>query len=108
VTGCVGHGQTRPGLPASLACPPDPTSKACRWRKPAAGASAFHNTRNSHCRWNWFLSHLLDRTNLPELEPFVRFDFPTICHVYEINGQPLIEMAGFQQMRRPRVSNQVR
>ena len=35
----------------------------------------------------------LDRTNLPDLEPFVRFDFPTIGHVYDIHDQPLMEMA---------------
>src|SRR5216684_4971134 len=35
----------------------------------------------------------LDRTNLPDLEPFVRFEFPTIGHVYDINDQPLMEMA---------------
>jgi len=34
-----------------------------------------------------------DRTNLPDMEPFTRFEFPTIGHVYDVNGQPLIEMA---------------
>jgi penicillin-binding protein 1A len=34
-----------------------------------------------------------NRTNLPDLEPFTRFEFPTIGHVYDANGQPLIEMA---------------
>src|SRR6202162_4612015 len=34
-----------------------------------------------------------DRTNLPDLEAFVHFDFPGIGHVYDINGQPLMEMA---------------
>jgi len=34
-----------------------------------------------------------DRTNLPDIEPFTRFEFPTIGHVYDANGQPLIEMA---------------
>lgn len=34
-----------------------------------------------------------DRTNLPDMEPFARFEFPTIGHVYDANGQPLIEMA---------------
>jgi hypothetical protein len=28
-----------------------------------------------------------------DLEPFVRFDFPIIGHVNDINGQPLMEMA---------------
>ena len=34
-----------------------------------------------------------DRTNLPDIEPFTRFEFPTISRVYDANGQPLIEMA---------------
>ena len=34
-----------------------------------------------------------DRRNLPDLGPFTRFEFPTIGHVYDINGQPLIELA---------------
>jgi penicillin-binding protein 1A len=34
-----------------------------------------------------------DRTNLPDLEAFSRFELPTIGHVYDINGRPLIEMA---------------
>ncbi|KAF0155841.1 MAG: multimodular transpeptidase-transglycosylase [Syntrophaceae bacterium] len=34
-----------------------------------------------------------DRTNLPALEPFTRFEFATIGHVYDANGQPLVEMA---------------
>jgi penicillin-binding protein 1A len=34
-----------------------------------------------------------DREDLPDLGPFVRFEFPTIGHVYDANGQPLIELA---------------
>jgi membrane peptidoglycan carboxypeptidase len=34
-----------------------------------------------------------DRTNLPDIEPFTRFEFPTIGHIYDANGQPLMEMA---------------
>ena len=34
-----------------------------------------------------------DRTNLPDIEPFIRFELPTIGHIYDANGQPLIEMA---------------
>jgi hypothetical protein len=29
-----------------------------------------------------------DRENLPNLGPFTRFEFPTIGHVYDTNGQP--------------------
>ena len=34
-----------------------------------------------------------DRTNLPDIGPFARFEFSTIGHVYDANDQPLIEMA---------------
>ena len=34
-----------------------------------------------------------DRTNLPDIEPFIRFEFSTIGHIYDANGRPLIEMA---------------
>ena len=34
-----------------------------------------------------------DRQNLPDLGPFTRFEFPTIGHIYDANGQPLIELA---------------
>ena len=34
-----------------------------------------------------------DRTDLPDLQAFLRFEFPTVGHVYDVNGRPLIEMA---------------
>jgi penicillin-binding protein 1A len=34
-----------------------------------------------------------DRTNLPDIEPFARFEFPAIGRVYDANGQPLVEVA---------------
>ncbi len=34
-----------------------------------------------------------NRTNLPDIEPFARFEFPAIGHVYDVNGVPLIELA---------------
>src|ERR1700693_2254183 len=34
-----------------------------------------------------------DRNNLPDIEPFARFEFPAIGHIYDTNGQPLIELA---------------
>jgi penicillin-binding protein 1A len=34
-----------------------------------------------------------DRTGLPDIEPFARFEFSTIGTVYDANGQPLIELA---------------
>ena len=35
----------------------------------------------------------LDRNNLPNIESFVNFEFPVVGHVYDINGQPLMEFA---------------
>ena len=34
-----------------------------------------------------------NRQNLPDLGPFTRFEFPTIGHVYDAGGRPLIELA---------------
>jgi penicillin-binding protein 1A len=34
-----------------------------------------------------------NRTNLPGLQAFTRFDLPTTGHIYDVNGRPLIEMA---------------
>lgn len=34
-----------------------------------------------------------DRSELPDIGPFTRFEFSTIGHVYDVNGEPLIELA---------------
>jgi penicillin-binding protein 1A len=34
-----------------------------------------------------------NRQNLPDAEPFLRFEFPAVGHVYDANGQSLIELA---------------
>ena len=34
-----------------------------------------------------------DRTNLPEIGPFTRFEFPTIGHIYDAKDQPFFELA---------------
>jgi len=34
-----------------------------------------------------------DRSDLPDLGPFTRFQFPAIGHIYDVSGQPLIELA---------------
>ena len=34
-----------------------------------------------------------DRTNLPDIEPLTHFEFPTIGHIYDANGEPFVEMA---------------
>jgi len=40
------------------------------------------------------LHHIyFDRHGLPDLGPLTRFEFPTIGHIYDTNGQPLIELA---------------
>ena len=42
-----------------------------------------------------------DRTHLPDLEAFSRFELPTIGHVYDVNGRPLVEMASeYRQITR--------
>src|SRR4030067_517513 len=33
-----------------------------------------------------------DRTNLPDIGSFTRFELPTIGHLYATHGQPLIEL----------------
>jgi penicillin-binding protein 1A len=35
----------------------------------------------------------LDRNNLPDAEPFIRFEFPSIGHVYDANDEALFEFA---------------
>jgi len=42
----------------------------------------------SECQHVYF-----SRRNLPDLGPFTRFEFPTIGHVYDAAGKPLIELA---------------
>lgn len=39
-----------------------------------------------------------NRENLPDLGPFTRFEFHTIGHVYDTNGQPLVELAREQRL----------
>ncbi|HXB74570.1 MAG TPA: transglycosylase domain-containing protein [Candidatus Acidoferrales bacterium] len=42
-----------------------------------------------------------DRTNLPDLRAFSRFELPTTGHVYDINGRPLLEIASeYRQITR--------
>jgi len=35
----------------------------------------------------------LDPTDLPDIEPLAGFEFPTIGHIYDVNDQPIIELA---------------
>jgi len=32
-----------------------------------------------------------NRQNLPDAEPFMRFEFPAVGHAYDTNGQALVE-----------------
>jgi penicillin-binding protein 1A len=42
-----------------------------------------------------------DRTNLPDLDAFSRFELPVIGHVYDVDGRSLIEMASeYRQITR--------
>src|ERR1017187_9051454 len=42
-----------------------------------------------------------DRTNLPDLEAFTRFELPTIGRVYDVNDRPLTEVASeYRQITR--------
>ncbi len=66
---------------------------ALRWRRPVAGLLLCTTLLAAILVGVGFYRIYLDRTNLPDLEPFVRFDFPTIGHIYDTNGQPLVEMA---------------
>jgi len=71
---------------------PGSRDAALRWRRPAAGLLLCMTLLAATIVVG--LYHIyLDRTNLPDLEPFVRFDFPTIGHIYDTNGRPLMEMA---------------
>ena len=40
----------------------------------------------------WYYVYV-DRDKLPDLGAFARFEFPTIGHVYDVNGEPLISLA---------------
>jgi penicillin-binding protein 1A len=66
---------------------------ALHWRRSAAGLLLCITLIAATLVGIGFYCIYLDRTNLPDLEPFVRFDFPTIGHIYDTNGQPLMEMA---------------
>ena len=57
-----------------------------RCRKPAAGLLLFTTLIAVTVVGIGFYHIYLDRTNLPDLEPFVRFDFPAVGHIYDTNG----------------------
>jgi membrane peptidoglycan carboxypeptidase len=53
------------------------------------GATAFTAILAAACFYHVYL----DRNNLPDLEAFSRFEFPTIGRIYDAKGLPLREMA---------------
>ena len=91
-----------------------------RWRRVGAPEDArkFRSLRSVRLRWKKGILYLLvcttvitaallavgfhhlyfDRTNLPDIGPFARFGFPAVGHIYDSNGQPLVEVA--RQYRR--------
>ena len=78
-----------------------------------SGARRIRSTRLGRLRWKRGVLYLViattvitaalvavgfhhvyfDRTNLPDIGPITRFAFPTIGHIYDANGQSLIELA---------------
>ena len=64
-----------------------------RWTKPAAGLLLCTTLITATVVGIGFYRIYLDRTDLPDLGPFVRFDFPAIGHIYDTNGLPLMEVA---------------
>ncbi len=96
----------------------DPASYIATWFRrmrvrALAGARRIRNTRFVKRHWRRGVLNLLiftmpilaalvtigfyhvyfDRSDLPDIEAFTRFEFPTIGTVYDANGQPLIELA---------------
>jgi membrane carboxypeptidase/penicillin-binding protein len=42
----------------------------------------------------WLVHHIyFDRSRLPDVEPFLRFELPTTGQVYDAQGKVLIELA---------------
>src|ERR1700733_12387729 len=64
---------------------------ALQWKGPAAGLFLCITLATAVLVGIGFHRIYLDRTNLPDLEAFVRSDFPSIGHIYDTNGQPLMK-----------------
>ena len=64
-----------------------------RWRRTAAALLLCTTLMTATVVGIGFYRIYLDRTDLPDLGPFVRFDFPAIGHIYDTNGRPLMEVA---------------
>jgi len=113
--------RSEPGEPLSIpACATNRGSRGLTWLRrlrqgAVAAARKIAGMRRGRLRWAVRfalcttavaaivvvagLHHLYwDRTGLPDIEPLARFEFPTIGHVYDANGQALIELA--RQYRR--------
>jgi penicillin-binding protein 1A len=68
-------------------------SAMLRWKRPAVGLLLGTTLITATLAVAGFYRIYFDRTNLPDVESFVRFDVPAIGHIYDTNGQPLMEMA---------------
>jgi penicillin-binding protein 1A len=69
-----------------------------RWKRGIAYVLVFATIIMATIVATGFYYVYLDRTNLPDLGPFARFEFPTIGRIYDTNDEPLIEVA--RQYRR--------
>lgn len=74
---------------------PDIAPSASRWTRRRITLLACASFAAVFCLVVAIAAHHIyfDRTNLPDLESFTRFEFSKIGHVYDLHGQPLIELA---------------
>jgi penicillin-binding protein 1A len=99
VDGGVTMIRARPGVAPSVVCPVS-RSGGMPWRTRGvivliAGAALFAAASVAVAVFTAGALHhvYLDRRNLPDLGPFMRFEIPAIGHVYDVNGWRLIELA---------------
>ena len=68
--------------------------RAAAWRRPVRLSVATAVVASVLFPAAWLVHHVyFDRTNLPDLEPFIRFEPPTTGVVRDVHGQVLIELA---------------
>ena len=64
-----------------------------RWRRAVLNHVIFATAIMAALISIGFYHVYFDRSDLPDIDAFARFEFPTIGTVYDANGQPLIELA---------------
>ncbi len=68
--------------------------RAAAWRRPVRLAAALAAVASVLFPTTWIVHHVyFDRSGLPDLEPFIRFEPPTTGVVRDVHGQVLIELA---------------